>query len=289
MKNKQASSQAAWALLMEGVASARVETHRLQHLLVRALELVEQSEQREHLYQVAGDIIEGIPARMERLEGILDRTSLALSQMGESFLSARLPLSDKTLVQEAIKPSFLTGGVGMRKKYAKKLVRLDVAVGYFQQTIKALRGHMRNDNALQNIEWAERDLAKILKITDPITPELHECIDIIKAHMKKKWPVGELGNAIKGQTFSSVEIGTGPGRYTALITVEFTHRGRHLFTLGHYLYLSRIQGAYIEMAGETEHRRATQENLEDTIEKAVRFINSKAVEDGFADIAEFHK
>lgn len=102
---KQASSQAAWALITGGVADARVEAHRLRHLITRASKLVEGSDHKEHLYQVAGDIIVALPTRLTNLEMMLDKTALALSKMGETFLEARLPLSEKTEVEEAVEPS----------------------------------------------------------------------------------------------------------------------------------------------------------------------------------------
>lgn len=106
MTHRQASSQAAWALITEGVTAARIEAHRLRHLLTRAQKLVEQSDCREHLFQVAGDIITGAPTRLTSLETTLDKTALALAKMGEVFLEARLPLSEKTEVEEAVEPSF---------------------------------------------------------------------------------------------------------------------------------------------------------------------------------------
>ncbi len=109
---KKASSEAAWALLMEGVSAARLEAHRLKHLVSRCQKLVDQSNQREHLYQVAGDAIVDMPNRLQRLETVLDRTALALSGMGEDFLSARLPLSEKQLVEETLQPGF--GGSQLR-------------------------------------------------------------------------------------------------------------------------------------------------------------------------------
>ena len=106
MPHKYASSQAAWALLTSGVSSARVEAHRLQHLVNRALKLIEQSEHKEHFYQEAGDLIQAVPQRLEQLERDLDRTSLALSKMGEQFLESRLPLHDKVEVDEAVQSTF---------------------------------------------------------------------------------------------------------------------------------------------------------------------------------------
>lgn len=106
MRAKQANSQAAWALLTEGVTAARLEAHRLQHLVNRATQLVEQSNQREHLYEVAGDVIVALPKRLDRLIIDLDRTSLALSRMGQDFLESRLSLDDKNLVEESISSAF---------------------------------------------------------------------------------------------------------------------------------------------------------------------------------------
>lgn len=108
VSSRTASSQVAWALLTEGVTRARLESHRLQHLLNRALKLVEASKDKEHLYQIAGDIITGMPDRLDMLQQALDRTNLALSKMGQEFLSSRLSLSDKTLVDEALESAFST-------------------------------------------------------------------------------------------------------------------------------------------------------------------------------------
>ena len=103
---KTASSQAAWALLTEGVTRSRLEVHRIQLLVQRVMSLVDESEKKEHIYQVAGDAIEGMPQRLQALEVALDRTSLALSKMGQEFFESRLPLSEKNLVDEAIESAF---------------------------------------------------------------------------------------------------------------------------------------------------------------------------------------
>lgn len=106
MGKKTASSQAAWALLTEGVTRSRLEVHRIQLMVQRIMALVDDSEKKEHIYQVAGDVIEGMPKRLQSLEIALDRTSLALSKMGEEFFESRLPLSEKALVDEAVEAAF---------------------------------------------------------------------------------------------------------------------------------------------------------------------------------------
>lgn len=106
MLNKSASSQATWALLTEGVTRARLESHRIRHMLNRVLKLVEDSEEKDHIYQIAGDVIVGVPERMDQLDVALDRTGLALSRMGIDFLDSRLSLSDKRLVEDAVSSAF---------------------------------------------------------------------------------------------------------------------------------------------------------------------------------------
>lgn len=96
------SSYASWALLSEGVSSARVEAYRLRHLVNRAMALIEKSVAKDHLYQVAGDIIVGLPERLDRIENTLDRTSYALSKMGDAHLKQRLPIHDREMVEESI-------------------------------------------------------------------------------------------------------------------------------------------------------------------------------------------
>lgn len=121
-RRKESSSQAAWALITDGVVSSRIEAHRLRHLVNRGLKLVDQSEEKEHIYQVAGDLILAVPKRLDLLEGLLDRTSYALTIMGKDFLRSRLPIHDRNMVDEAIEssPSFS----GMRSKQSMLVQRV---------------------------------------------------------------------------------------------------------------------------------------------------------------------
>jgi len=122
MADKRGSSEAAWALITEGVTAARLEAHRLRHLVTRGMKIVNGSEHREHLYQLAGDILTAAPNRLTALEVTLDRTALALSKMGEDYLKARLPIDDKTLVEEAIEPAG-----GFHKARVQRIARRWVA------------------------------------------------------------------------------------------------------------------------------------------------------------------
>lgn len=102
-RNKSASSQVAWALLTEGVTEARVNMHRLRLMCDRVEAMIEGSEARDHLHQVAGDIIQALPEALDDAERALDRTSYALSVMGEDFLRGRISLDDRERVDGSLK------------------------------------------------------------------------------------------------------------------------------------------------------------------------------------------
>ncbi len=107
---RHAGSQAGWALISGGVNEARVETHRLRQLVQKALDLVESSSEKEHLYQVAGDVIMAIPSRIQAVERQLDGLGYALSLMGREHLRERLPVSDRAMIETTVEgaPAFKT-------------------------------------------------------------------------------------------------------------------------------------------------------------------------------------
>lgn len=102
MSDKKASSQAAWALLTCGVSESRVLAHRIRHLTDRLHELAN-SDESEIVYQLLGDVVDGLPLQVNSLERTLDKTSYALSKMGQEFLRGRISFSDRTHVDEAVK------------------------------------------------------------------------------------------------------------------------------------------------------------------------------------------
>jgi hypothetical protein len=106
---------------MGGITDARVDVHVLHQLVNKVVRLVETSEEREHLYQVAGDLIMSIPGRITQLESRLDETSYALVLMGEDHLKDRLPLRRRTLVEEAVDgaPAF---GAAMPRSSAERVL-----------------------------------------------------------------------------------------------------------------------------------------------------------------------
>lgn len=123
------SSQAAWALLTEGVTAARLESHRLRLLLSRALALVNKSPEKEHIQEIAGDIVQGVPGRLDALDRTLDRTAYALSLLGEDHLRERLPLADRHVVDEAMHKSKVLSVPMVRRVADRHLARMGAGCG----------------------------------------------------------------------------------------------------------------------------------------------------------------
>jgi hypothetical protein len=121
--SRSAGSQAGWALITGGVSAARVEAHRLHQLLGKTLKLVESSPQKEHLYQVAGDIIVNFPKRLEILEEQLDEINYALSLMGKDHLRERLPVTRRNRVDVTVEGTRSFGAPMLRQTTQRVLER----------------------------------------------------------------------------------------------------------------------------------------------------------------------
>ena len=119
--SRNAGSQAGWALIAGGVNAARVDAHRLHQLLNKVLALVEESPKKEHLYQVAGDMIVSFPKTIEKIEQQLDETAYALTIMGKDHLSDRLPLSRRNIVDQTVEGA-KAFGVPMPRTSAERVL-----------------------------------------------------------------------------------------------------------------------------------------------------------------------
>ena len=67
--------------LMEELGDARLRTAQLKQYIARALELVEKSEKRDHLFELAADLIHGIPDILFKLDKALDAAAMAAARM----------------------------------------------------------------------------------------------------------------------------------------------------------------------------------------------------------------
>ncbi len=67
--------------VQEELSDARMRCDQLKGYMVKAADLVNGSEKRDHLYAVAGDIISAVPEVLLKLEKALEATAMAVNKM----------------------------------------------------------------------------------------------------------------------------------------------------------------------------------------------------------------
>lgn len=86
--------------LLKEVSDSLATTHKVKTLLNRAIEIVNASEEKEHIYQVAGDIIINLPKKLDRLENTLTKILYFLNIYMRKDLRTFLSVEDKSEIDE---------------------------------------------------------------------------------------------------------------------------------------------------------------------------------------------
>ncbi|MFA5054144.1 MAG: hypothetical protein WC565_08795, partial [Parcubacteria group bacterium] len=89
--------------LTEELGDARLRCTQLKQLVTKAVELVEKSGNRDHFYEMAGDVIYGIPDLLFRLDKALDAASLAASKLDYEEIKQGLRPEKVDELEEAMK------------------------------------------------------------------------------------------------------------------------------------------------------------------------------------------
>lgn len=69
--------------IQEELSDARLRCDELKHMVVRAIDLVNASKHRDHLYGVAGDMLHSVPETMIKLERALQAAALAVNELDD--------------------------------------------------------------------------------------------------------------------------------------------------------------------------------------------------------------
>lgn len=67
--------------LQEEISDARLYCEELKRHIVRAIELVNASTHKDHLYAIAGDIVYGVPSLLSKLENALNASAMAVNKI----------------------------------------------------------------------------------------------------------------------------------------------------------------------------------------------------------------
>lgn len=76
--------------LVENLSDARLRCDQLKRYLAKAMKMIEKSSKRDQFYEVAGDILNGVPDVIFKLDKALDATGLAASRLDYEELKQQL-------------------------------------------------------------------------------------------------------------------------------------------------------------------------------------------------------
>lgn len=79
MNNRTATGVTVY--IQNELSKARLCTENIKHLVVRSIKLIQDSGQRDHFYEVAGDIIHSLPAELSGLETALNSAAISVNKL----------------------------------------------------------------------------------------------------------------------------------------------------------------------------------------------------------------
>ncbi len=88
--------------LQEELTDARMRCDQLKRYIAEAVKLVNKSDKRDHFYEVAGNLLSGIPTALFKLDKALDATALAASRMDYEELKGNLKPEKVTELEEIL-------------------------------------------------------------------------------------------------------------------------------------------------------------------------------------------
>ena len=97
------SGTALSALIQSGASQSRVALDQLKAMVDRALALVNESDQKDHIYAEAGDMISNVRGVLDRLEEGLAIVSYASAKVDEKKLKNGIPATIRDEIDKAVK------------------------------------------------------------------------------------------------------------------------------------------------------------------------------------------
>jgi hypothetical protein len=69
--------------IQEELSDARLRCDELKHMVVKVVDLVNSSKQKDHLYGIAGDLLHSIPETLLKMERALQAAALAVNELDD--------------------------------------------------------------------------------------------------------------------------------------------------------------------------------------------------------------
>jgi hypothetical protein len=92
----------ATSYLQEEVSNARQYCDEIKQYTARAIELVNASTYKDHLYAIAGDVVYGMPDLVEKLEKSLNTAAMVLNTIDNDELQQILPQDEIKKLENAL-------------------------------------------------------------------------------------------------------------------------------------------------------------------------------------------
>ena len=155
---------------MEELTDARLRCEQLKKFVSQAIRLISLSPQRDHLYEVAGDTIYGIPDSLFKLDKALSATALAASRLDYEELKEQLK-PEKVQELEDVLRDVRIRQIDRRSPYIQPRPEQPKTAGAL-----SIQDVNKIEDSLEDI------LAQALKLRDSIPPSKRDEFDTIKEH-----------------------------------------------------------------------------------------------------------
>jgi hypothetical protein len=122
-------------LLTKDITQIITEVYKLQIYIKRAITVIESlsEEDKERVYQVAGDLIEAVPVTLKKVDILLSKILYAINIVWRKELKVALPFDERSEVESLITPQsddfYKNVNVEKLKKVAKRVAKVASYLG----------------------------------------------------------------------------------------------------------------------------------------------------------------
>jgi len=186
--------------LIEELGDARVRCEQVKRFVAQAMRLVSKSTKKDHFYEVAGDILQGLPDALFKLDKALAATALAASRLDYEELKVQLK-PEKVQELEDVLRDVRIRQIDRRAPYLQPQVPAKVAKGLEIRDLKNIQ------SALEAILMEATTMKKsippgLLKSLEDIKGQATKALSNLKVASTEQQGVEATENQQQGKTAS---------------------------------------------------------------------------------------
>lgn len=133
------------SILQDHISDARISLHQLEDIVERSIDLINESDKKEHIYSEAGDMIYNVTGLIEDLKDSILSLAYMAGRRDYRDLKNRIPVEERNEIDETIRHSHIA------EKIAEKYVDSDSNIpeadppDWFHKDDPALKTDQRTD------------------------------------------------------------------------------------------------------------------------------------------------